>query len=172
MIPRNDMFDEIVVALRRIVRAIDLHSRKLAQEFGLTGPQVVLLKELNRQGEVHVAELAKNINLSHATVTDILNRLEKRALIERERSSNDRRRVVVRITPEASAVLKKSPPLLQESFLNHLEKLDDWELTQILSVLQRVAMLMDAEDVDASPLLATGSATAAAEMVEIVTSNE
>jgi DNA-binding MarR family transcriptional regulator len=167
----REMNDEIVVALRRIVRAIDLHSRRLAQDFGLTGPQVVLLKELTRKGEMHVAELAKSINLSHATVTDILNRLEKRALIVRSRSSSDRRRIVVRPTPDALALVEKSPPLLQERFLNQLGNLDDWELNQILSVLQRVAMMMDAEDMDASPLLATGSATAEAAMVEIVTRN-
>ena len=42
----DEIKDEVVVALRRIARAIDLHSRHLAQEFGLTGPQAVLLKEL------------------------------------------------------------------------------------------------------------------------------
>ena len=168
---RNEINDEIVVALRRIVRAIDLHSRRLAQEFGLTGPQVVLLKELSRQGEMHVAELAKKINLSHATVTDILNRLEKRTLIERTRSSSDRRRIVVKPTAASAALLSKSPPLLQERFLDQLEKLQDWEQTQILTVLQRVAIMMDAESMDASPLLATGSVTAAPEMVEKVTRN-
>ena len=168
---RNEINDEIVVALRRIVRAIDLHSRRLAQEFGLTGPQVVLLKELSRQGEMHVAELAKKINLSHATVTDILNRLEKRILIERTRSSSDRRRIVVKPTAASAALLNKSPPLLQERFLDQLEKLQDWELTQILTVLQRVAIMMDAESMDASPLLANGSVTAEPEMVEKVTRN-
>jgi DNA-binding MarR family transcriptional regulator len=165
----HEINDEIVVALRRIARAIDLHSRRLAQEFGLTGPQVVLLKSLTRDGAMHVAELAKSINLSHATVTDILNRLEKRELISRTRSSKDRRQIMVKPTTKAITLMKRSPPLLQERFSAQLQQLHDWELLQILSVLQRVALMMDADDLDASPLLATGSATAAAETVEVVT---
>ena len=169
---QKDISDQVVVALRRIVRAIDLHSRRLAQEFGLTGPQVVVLKELKRHGEMHVAELAKSVNLSHATVTDILNRLEKRGLIERTRSIVDRRRIMVMPTEQAISLVEKSPPLLQEEFSERLENLHDWEITQILSVLQRVALMMDAQEVEASPLLATGSMTAEPEMVEVVTRTE
>jgi DNA-binding MarR family transcriptional regulator len=168
----KEINDQILIALRRIVRAIDLHSRRLAQEFGLTGPQVVLLHELVRHGEMHVAELAQNITLSHATVTDILNRLEKRGLIKRTRSKTDRRCVLVTPTEKALAVVKKSPPLLQEQFSQQLAKLEDWELAQTLSVLQRVALMMDARQVDASPLLATGEVTADPDMLEIVTRSE
>ena len=161
--------DEILIALRRIVRAIDLHSRRLAEDYGLTGPQVVLLRQVVRSGEIHVAELAKKISLSHATVTDILNRLERRGLIVRTRSVMDRRRMLVRPTTEAIALVKKSPPLLQEQFSAQLARLHDWELAQILSVLQRVALMMDAKQIDASPLLSTGSVTADPEVVELVT---
>jgi DNA-binding MarR family transcriptional regulator len=166
---KTEINDQILIALRRIVRAIDRHSRRLAQEFGLTGPQVVLLRELVRNGKMHVAELAENICLSHATVTDILNRLEKRGLIDRTRSLTDRRRIMVTATEQAKALIKQSPPLLQEQFSNQLANFQDWELAQILSVLQRVALMMDPRQVDASPLLATGSVTAEPEMVEIVT---
>jgi DNA-binding MarR family transcriptional regulator len=166
---KTEINDQILIALRRIVRAIDQHSRRLAQEFGLTGPQVVLLRALVQNGEMHIAELAEKISLSHATVTDILNRLEKRGLIGRTRSLTDRRRIMASATAKAKKLIEKSPPLLQEQFLNQLANLQDWELAQTLSVLQRVALMMDARQDDASPLLATGSVTAEPEMVEIVT---
>ena len=166
---RKEINDQILIALRRIVRAIDLHSRHLAQEFGLTGPQLILLRELVRNGELHVAELAQNISLSHATVTDILNRLEKRGLVNRTRSLADRRRVLVTPTEPALTLVKKSPPLLQEQFSEHLAQLQEWELAQILSVLQRVALMMETDQVDASPVLTTGAVTADPEIVEIVT---
>jgi DNA-binding MarR family transcriptional regulator len=166
---KTEINDQILIALRRIVRAIDQHSRRLAQDFGLTGPQLVILRELVRNGEMHVAELAESISLSHATVTDILNRLEKRGLVSRERSRTDRRRVMVTAAERALALISQSPPLLQETFSRQLEKLQEWELTQTLSVLQRVALMMDASHVDASPLLATGSLTAEPDVVEMIT---
>lgn len=164
--------DQILIALRRIARAIDLHSRFLAQKFGLTGPQVVLLRALVRNGQMYVAELSENVSLSHATVTDILNRLEKRALIVRTRSIADRRRIMVTPTENAIALVQQSPPLLQERFSQELEKLQEWELLQILSILQRIALMMGAKQLDASPWLVTGSVTAEPEMIEIVTRSE
>lgn len=160
---------EILIALRRIVRAIDLHSRRLVQEFGLTGPQIVVLRELVHNQKMHAADLARNISLSHATVTDILNRLEKRGFITRTRSHEDRRRILVSPTERAAILVAKSPPLLQEQFSKQLSNLQPWELTQILSVLQRIALMMDAKQVTASPMLATGSVTADPEAIEVVT---
>jgi DNA-binding MarR family transcriptional regulator len=166
---KTEINDQILIALRRIVRAIDQHSRRLAQDFGLTGPQLVILRELVRNGGMHVAELAESISLSHATVTDILNRLEKRGLVGRERSLADRRRVMVTATKRGRVHISQSPPLLQETFSEQLARLQEWELTQTLSVLQRVALMMDASQVDASPLLATGSVTAEPDVVELIT---
>ena len=118
---------------------------------------------------MHAADLARSVSLSHATVTDILNRLEKRGFISRTRSHEDRRRILVAPTEHAAMLVAKSPPLLQEQFLEQLANLQPWELTQILSVLQRIALMMDAKQVEASPMLATGSVTADPEAIEIVT---
>jgi DNA-binding MarR family transcriptional regulator len=157
--------DQVLIALRRIVRAIDLHSRRLVQDYGLTGPQVVLLRELCRHGELHVSELARKVSLGQATVTDILNRLAARGMIERVRSQTDRRRIMVHPTARAKALVKRSPPLLQEQFSQQLQQLEAWEIAQILSVLQRVAAMMDAHTISAAPLLATGPVTADADAV-------
>ncbi|GAB4353358.1 MAG: MarR family transcriptional regulator [Immundisolibacter sp.] len=158
-----DINDQIVAALRRIVRAIDLHSRRLAQTHGLTGPQALLLREVVNRGQTHATELAQAVSLSNATVTDILNRLEQRGLLERTRSGNDRRRVLITPTASGRMLIEQAPPLLQEQFSGRLAQLESWELTQILSVLQRVAVMMDARELDAAPLLVTGPVDAEAE---------
>lgn len=91
--------DEVLVALRCVIRAVDLHSQQLVRSHGLTVPQALILKEIVSSGETAVGEVAQRVSLSQATVTDILNRLEKRKFVTRERSSADRRRVLVRPTP-------------------------------------------------------------------------
>ena len=90
----QDICRQVLTTLRRIIRGIDLHSRALARDYGLTGPQLILLEELSRSKEVSVGDLAKSVNLSHATVTDVLVRLEKRDLIQRTRSNSDKRKVI------------------------------------------------------------------------------
>jgi DNA-binding MarR family transcriptional regulator len=163
----DDLGDQVIVALRRVIRAVDLHSRALVSSHGLTGPQALILKAL-QNGSLTAGELATRVNLSQGTVTDILNRLENRGRIKRVRDTKDRRRVLVEATEEGLAVLDKSPPLLQERFVQRFNNLHDWEQSQLLSSLQRIAGMMDAEDIDAAPVLSSGSVRAPAKAVEDV----
>jgi DNA-binding MarR family transcriptional regulator len=90
-------------------------------------------------------------------VTSILDRLEDKGLVERVRSLTDKRAVNPRLTTAGQEILVSAPPLLHEQFITRFEALDDWEKTQILSSLQRIASMMDAESIDAAPLLDIGS---------------
>lgn len=163
----DEIGDQVIVALRRVIRAVDLHSRTLVESHGLTGPQALILKAL-KNNSLSAGELATQVSLSQGTVTDILNRLEKRGLINRRRDTEDRRRVLVKTTEAAQSLLEQSPPLLQESFAQRFGDLHDWEQTQLLASLQRIAAMMDAEDIDAAPVLSCGSVRATAEAVEEV----
>jgi DNA-binding MarR family transcriptional regulator len=167
-----DLGNSVIAALRRIIRAIDLHSRKLVHQYGLTGPQLVVLKALLDHTPQTVSELARTVNLSQATVTGILDRLEKKAMIQRKRSEIDRRKVMVSPTSSAEQALADTPPLLQEHFTEGFARLPDWQQTQILSSLQRIVALMEAGDVEAGPILITGPLDATPETVEEYLSSE
>lgn len=148
--------EEVLVALRRVIRATDLHSRHLAKTTGLTAPQILLLQTIRDKGEVTIGELANEMSLSQATVTSILDRLEKRKLVYRERSKEDKRKVHAYLTDQAADILKEAPIPLQEHFTRQFGDLQDWEQTMIISSLQRVAQMMDAQHIDASPVLDIG----------------
>ena len=150
-------WQEILIALRRIIRATDLQSKRVSKSCGLTIPQVMVLRAIKNLGDVTVGCLSADVSLSQATVTTILNRLEDRQLVERVRSASDRRIVNARLTKQGNQVLGTAPPLLHEAFIDRLESLESWEQTQILSSLQRIACMMDAESLDASPLLDIGA---------------
>ena len=153
----QDLSEPMLIALRRVMRAVDLHSRKLMQSHGLTGPQALVLQAAVKGGGLSAGELANRVSLSQATVTDILNRLEQRGLLTRARSESDRRKVVVRATPVGDKVISAAPPLLQETFVRRFGDLKPWEQMLLLSSLQRIAELMDAERLDAAPLLTGGA---------------
>ncbi len=161
----SEICDEVLIALRRVIRAIDLHSRSLITSHGLTGPQALILKVVSKARKLSASEIARKVTLSQATVTDILNRLEKKGLVTKLRDEGDRRRIWISATDQGQDLLEKSPPLLQERFIERFTSLQDWEQTQLLSSLQRIAALMDAEDLDAAPLLSSGAITTTAERV-------
>jgi DNA-binding MarR family transcriptional regulator len=152
--------DEVLASLRRIIRAIDLQSRELVRRYGLTGPQMVLLRELMRLGEVNVTDLARQVNLSQATVTDILNRLEQRGMIQRCKSDRDRRRVRISATEAARQTVDFAVPVLQENFIRQFSAMNDWEQLQLLSSLGRVADMMNVKNFPAGPVMSGDQITA------------
>lgn len=149
----QDISDDIMVALRRIMHAVDTHSRSLIRTHGLTSPQLLILKQLMAAGELTVGDLARRVNIGQATATEIIQRLQRRGLVEKVRSVNDKRRVFVKPTDKALESFQTAPPLLQERFAKRLEALEDWERNLLLSSLQRVASMMDAADLDVAPVL-------------------
>jgi DNA-binding MarR family transcriptional regulator len=152
----SDLPDHVLVALRRIIRATDLHSRKLGKKTGLTTPQLVIIQAVGDLKDPTVSDIAKAVSLSLATVTTILNRLERNGIVNRARSSVDRRRVIVTLTEEGQSLKSSAPKPLQDSFVDRFTRLESWEQHLIVASLERVAAMMDAEDLDAAPLLASG----------------
>jgi DNA-binding MarR family transcriptional regulator len=147
--------NRIVAALRQIMRAVDLHSRQLVRECGLTGPQLATLLEAVRHGPMTAGNLAKSISVSQSTLTGILDRLEARQLVQRARGP-DRRSVTIMATDSGKALVGKAPSLLQESLRRSLSQLEEWEQSSILAALQRVAGMMGADQIDAAPMLDGG----------------
>jgi DNA-binding MarR family transcriptional regulator len=144
---KDELLEKVLFALRQIIRAIDIHSRALVQNHGLTGPQLVILKTLDRLGEVPGGELARSVSLSHATVTGVLDRMERQGWVRRRRSEEDRRKVLVDLDQRGRDILETAPSLFQEQFAAEFIKLEDWEQTLILSSLQRIASMMLAREI-------------------------
>jgi DNA-binding MarR family transcriptional regulator len=135
------------------------------QQHGLTAPQLAALQAVGELQPVSVSGVARSIHLSLGTVTGIFNRLETRELVKRSRNGRDRRTVMVELTDGGAELLKAAPSLLQDRFRRELAKLEQWEQTQLLASLQRIASMMDAEEIEAAPVLTPGIVTALPEDV-------
>jgi DNA-binding MarR family transcriptional regulator len=117
----------------------------------------VVLQAVRDLGEVTSGALSRHVSLSQGTVTTILDRLENRGLIERYRSSSDRRVVHSRLTRQGRALLRKAPPLLHERFIEVFGDLPAARQRQIIKTLDEVAAMMGAAGLDAAPLLDSGA---------------
>ena len=150
-------YDEILIALRRIMRATDLQSQQLSRQSGLTVPQLLVMQAIAKEGSPSTSTLARHIVVSQATVTRIIDRLERDGLVNRERSTKDKRVVNVRLTDAGHAKLDVAPEPLQAEFLRKYRELERWEQEMLKSSLLRIATMMDAEHLDAAPILQTGA---------------
>ena len=147
---------QILRAIRRIIRRTSEHSRNVGKRSGVSVPQMLCLKSIAdfpADTEVTVVMVANAVQLSAPTVSRILDRLETCGLILRERRSNDRRKVCLSLTEAGQQKLDDLPTPLHEQFLERLNRLDPAERLGLLKALERIVELMDAEGLDASPML-------------------
>ncbi len=144
---------DVLVALRRIIRAVDLQSKRVSRESGLTTPQVLILQSIQALGEVTSRRISDQVNLSQATVTTILDRLEHRGFIERYRSQKDRRIVHSRLTESGLSSLQKAPTLLHEKFIESFLRQDELSQQKMLNTLVDVAEMLGGGELDAAPIL-------------------
>ena len=150
-------YDEILISLRKIMRAADLHSQKLMRESGLTAPQLLVMQAIEKEGSPSTSTLADRIVVSQATMTRIIDRLERAGLVRREKSTADKRVVNISLTDAGQVKLESAPEPLQAEFLRRFRKLEDWEQHMLKASLVRVANMMDAQNIDAAPILQAGS---------------
>ena len=148
--------EQLLISLRRVIRAISIHSRQLNKESGLTGPQLIVMRKIAELDAPLAKQIAQEVTLSAATVTTILDRLESRLFIIRTRSKADKRKVHLSLSEAGKSVLSTSPHPLQEHFIKRYQHLEDWEQSQLLSAVERIASMMDATELDTAAVLLTG----------------
>lgn len=152
--PKNGAYDlRILRSLRRIVRAIDLYSRALKASCGLTVPQLVCLSTVVKEKRITAAALSLQVNLSPSTLVGILDRLEKGGLIQRMRSVEDRRQVIIHATDAGKHAVRKAPSPLQENLAIGLANLPTHEQATIARSLDKIVELMEAHEITVAPLL-------------------
>ncbi len=156
----NDRLDPALIALRQILRATEISSRALAKQCGLTPSQLILMQIITSAPDATPSFLAKEISLSQATVTALIDKLEKRGLVRRRRDETDKRRVYIDLTEEGFATLSDAPDSLQRRFQKGFSKLESWEQSFLVAALERTAFLLNAAELDAAPVLDVGEITA------------
>lgn len=147
----------ILRSLRRIIRSVEIYSKKLASKYQVTGPQLICLLTIAEKAPLTATKIAKEIHLSASTVVGVLDRLEEKELIKRERDKKDRRRVYVSLTEKGEKLAKSAPSPLQDKLAVALAALTDLEQSTIALALERVVDLMEVREVAADPILEPGS---------------
>lgn len=146
----------ILRAMRRIIRSVDLYSKELAATTGMTAPQLVCLLTIVEHRSITATAISREIHLSPSTVVGILDRLEEKGLVKRERGTDDRRVVSVTATEAGDRLASEAPSPLQKTLADELAALPESEQATIACSLERVVNLMEAQHIDAGPILDTG----------------
>ncbi|MFN0263159.1 MarR family winged helix-turn-helix transcriptional regulator [Tepidamorphus sp. 3E244] len=151
-----DRTDQSLVAIRRILRSTELYGREIAKRAGVTPVQIRVLQIVAENGSATPKEISKRMGVSQPTMTSLIDRLASKSLVERHQSEVDRRQTDIVLTDDGQAAVDQAPDALQQRYVQQFESLDDWEQAMIVATLERVASMLDATSIDASPVLDIG----------------
>ncbi|MHB8481822.1 MAG: MarR family winged helix-turn-helix transcriptional regulator, partial [Nitrospiria bacterium] len=132
-------------SFRRIFKSIQQYSEEVLKEFGVTGPQLWLLKTLQTEHGTSVSELSQKMFLHISTVSSIINRLEEKGYIERKRTKFDRRLVLIHLTEVGQKIIAKAPEPAQGKLLHGLQNLSQEEVLGLYESLQKIVQLMEVD---------------------------
>lgn len=141
MVIRPELKREVDAIVESIIY-LYTESRRLtkgfAAEFGLTGPQLTVLKLLDSLDDLSLSELSERIRAKNSTVTGIVDRMERDGLVVRVRSQEDRRVVHIRLSERGRRLARSiavEPMAIFEEALARLPERDARELVRILMTL-------------------------------------
>jgi len=145
----------VLSAIRRIIRSVDLYSRELATKARVTSPQLACLLAIAEKEKTTATIISRQVFLSPSTIVGILDRLEAKGLVRRQRDANDRRVITITITEEGKRLARSAPSPLQDTLAEALRELPGQEQTSIAESLERVVALMEARHMNAASLVET-----------------
>ncbi len=144
---RDFQISETVQSLRRIFKAIQDYSQEVSGSFGITGPQLWALKTLSEYESLPLGELSRKMYLHPSTVTGVVDRLETKGFVMRDRDRDDRRVVKVCLTSAGKHLVKNAPNPVQGKMIYGLRNLSVEELRVIYESVKQLAGIVEAQDV-------------------------
>ena len=143
---------EALQSVRALVDGLGKSAREVELKSGVTNAQLFLLQQIRAGHRLSVNDLAARAMTTQSTVSIVLSRLERKGLVQRTRSTVDRRSVVVRLTEAGKRVIRLAPPAATSEILGALARVSLEEL----KALSRGVLALDRElglGVERPPLL-------------------
>ncbi|MGC6478790.1 MAG: MarR family winged helix-turn-helix transcriptional regulator [Flavobacteriaceae bacterium] len=156
----SQKYAKLMTGIRKIVRAINLESKRVQKELDISIPQLLTLKYLQDCDDYKstMKEIKGFLSLNASTVTGIVSRLEQKGLIARLPDPKDKRSTPIILTSKGNEVLIQSNESLHERISKNLEVIDEDEFSRIINSLETLIDLFNIQEVDASPII-TGQVT-------------
>jgi DNA-binding MarR family transcriptional regulator len=135
--PRTEV-DSIVETIIYLYTESRRLTKGMASQFGLTGPQLTVIKLLETFDNLSLSSLSERIRAQNSTVTGIIDRMERENLVRRERSTTDRRVVHIRLSDKGQKLAQKIQVEPMEIFRDALLSLTQTDLKDLLRIMGRL----------------------------------
>jgi DNA-binding MarR family transcriptional regulator len=134
--------ETVAADLRPVLLRLARELRKETEQLGITARQATLLWLVKRSPGLSLAELAAEEGISPPALSGHVDRLERAGLIERLRSTDDRRRVGLRLTDEGARMLRRVRARRTTWLADRLSALEPAELEAIADAVPALQALL------------------------------
>ncbi|MFT5702314.1 MAG: DNA-binding MarR family transcriptional regulator [Desulforhopalus sp.] len=132
--------------LRIIFKAVQAHSKTVEKVCGLSSAQLWMLYEVSEAPGVKVSQLAKTLVIHPSTCSNMLDKLEAKELISRDRSKTDQRSVHLFMTDMGKVLLKNAPVPPQGKLSEALERLSVEQIKKLQCGLEDLITGLNVKD--------------------------
>ena len=115
----------------------------MSKQYGLTGPQSLVLRLLIKKGALSSADLSRQMYVTPSNITGIIDRLEKKGLVERIRQQSDRRVALITLTQSGQKLGKTIPDPIEKKIVNQLSDLEPENLQILVMTMNQILNLID-----------------------------
>ena len=151
-IENEKVIKEIVGAIRRLVKAVYMDTSRMSRQYGLTGSQSGVLRSLIQDGPQSSADLSRQLHVTPSNITGIIDRLEKKGLVERIRKEGDRRVAIIQLTEAGETLSQQLPDPIEIKLISELGDLELADVQRLGDSMNQVLNLIDAKHLADTPL--------------------
>ena len=146
-----DRIQQTIYLIRKLMQSGAYYTKELNKKYNVSAPQIACLLALLEGGPMALSQIAKKIMVNSSTLTGIIDRLELKGLVARTRTSMDRRVITIELTEEGRKLAENAPPPIQMKIVEGLKKLDEEEREQIIQALEKLAKMIDSQELGPAP---------------------
>jgi len=144
----SDHTQQIVYSIRRLIQASELYTKELNKKYQVSAAQLNCILTLDEYGPLSPSKIANHMMVKSSTVTGVVDRLEKKGLVKRMRTSPDRRVITIQLTEAGKKLAQHAPPPIQQKIIDGLKQTETAKKEQIVRSLNVLTDMLDIQDLE------------------------
>lgn len=144
----SDQTKQIIFSIRRLIQASELYTKELNKKYQISAAQLNCILTLYEYGPLPPSKIANHMMVKSSTVTGVVDRLEKKGLVERMRNSPDRRVITIQLTIAGKKLAQNAPPPIQQKIIDGLRQTEKSRINQIVRSLNMLTDMLDVQDLE------------------------
>ncbi|WP_333579721.1 MarR family winged helix-turn-helix transcriptional regulator [Mesotoga prima] len=143
LLEESSRIQEMLTLVKRIMSVVKQNFESDFKKMGVTQSQILVMRVLNLRGDMKVSDISKELDLSNSTVSGIIDRLVEKKIVQRKRSDEDRRIVMISLADEYRQPVKKGLNAFAQKMRKALSTMTEEDVDSIIRGLEKLEKILE-----------------------------